>query len=312
MKRLSTIICMGLAVLLAAPVFAESPESTRARVNDNTVYIIGGSLTGTNSALVWDMAKLMDGENLRVLPISGRGSMKTTEDILYLRGIDAGTVQADALDFFTELQIYPNLQNNLRYISALHDEEVHIVVRRDSGYESISDLEGKKVNFGPPTSGTFLTASVIFDREQVAVEALTDPYDFGLQKLKDGEIDAFVRVAGAPTSFLEDIPWEDALKILPLTDLGGPYKPSKVTSDHYPGLMAQGESVETLAIPSILVAYNHPDGVRRTRVDKFAAEFRKRLPELQAGKSFHPKWQEVDPDAEISGWVKWGSGAPDS
>lgn len=315
MKQLMLKI-FGLALIistLSTPAFAQSTEQTSQRVNENTVYIVGGSLTGTNSALAWDMAKLFDnGYDLRVLPILGRGSIKTTEDILYLQGIDAGMVQADVLEFFTEFEIYPKLRENLRYISAMHQEEVHIVVRRDAGFNSLEDLRGKKVNFGPNTSGTFLTSSIIFDRKDIAVEVLDEPYDFALDKLKNGEIDAMTRIAGAPTSFLEKIASEDQLTLLPVDGIGGPYRSATLTSDHYPGLIAPGETVSTMAIPSVLVAYNHPDGTRRERVERFVQEFRARLPELKTGPSFHRKWQDVDIDADVAGWTRWGGAAPGS
>lgn len=204
MKRIMSYI-VGLALIISfMPVqaLAQTAAQLRQKVNENTVYIMGGSLTGTNAALAWDMAKLFDkGYDLRVLPLLGRGSIRTTEDILYLQGIDAGMVQADVLDFFSELDVFPNIRERLKYITAMHQEEVHVVVRRDSGFQHLEDLRGKKVNFGPHTSGTFLTSSVIFDRKGIAVEQLTEPYDFALQKLKDGEIDAMMRIAGARRVF---------------------------------------------------------------------------------------------------------------
>lgn len=315
MKRLA---CSLLRLFLAASLFAtsalaQSAERVRQKVNENTVYIVSGSLTGTNAALAWDMAKLFDdGYKLRVLPILGRGSIKTTEDILYLQGVDAGMVQADVLEFFTELDIFPSLKDNLRYISAMHQEEIHVVVRRDSGFTSLEDLRGKKVNFGPSTSGTFLTSNVIFDRKGIVVEVLSEPYDFALEKLKNGEIDAMTRIAGAPTSFLAQISWEDQLTLLPVGDVGGPYKQATLTSDQYPGLIALGDTLETVAIPSVLVAYNHPDGARRARVERFIQELRARLPELKSGASFHEKWQDVDIDADVAGWARWGGVAPGS
>lgn len=292
---------------------AQSTEQLRQKVNENTIYVVGGSLTGTNSALAWDMAKLFDdGYDLRVLPILGRGSIKTTEDILYLKGVDAGMVQADVLEFFTDLNVFPGIKDKLKYISAMHDEEVHIVVRRDSGFSSLEDLAGKKVNFGPNSSGTFLTSSVIFDRKGIVVDALSDPYDFALEKLKNGEIDAMTRIAGAPTSFLEKVTLDAALMLLPVDDIGAPYLSATLSSDQYPGLIALGETVETVAIPSVLVAYDHPHGERRARVEKFIQEFQARLPELQTGASFHKKWQDVNFETEVGGWTRWGAAAPNS
>ncbi|MEM9442115.1 MAG: TAXI family TRAP transporter solute-binding subunit, partial [Pseudomonadota bacterium] len=296
-----------------APTLAQSTEELRQKVNENTIYVVGGSLTGTNSALAWDMAKLFDeGYDLRVLPILGRGSIKTTEDILYLKGVDAGMVQADVLEFFTDLNVFPGIRDKLKYITAMHQEEVHIVVRRDSGYASLDDLAGKKVNFGPTSSGTFLTSSVIFDRKGIVVEVLSEPYDFALEKLQNGEIDALTRIAGAPTSFLEKVTSDSALMLLPVDDIGAPYLTATLSSDQYPGLIALGDTVKTVAIPSVLVAYDHPEGERRARVEKFIQEFRARLPELQAGASFHKKWQDVDFSTQVGGWSRWGSAAPNS
>jgi hypothetical protein len=37
---------------------------------------------------------LDDGQSLRVLPVIGKGSLQNLADILYLRGIDVGSVEA--------------------------------------------------------------------------------------------------------------------------------------------------------------------------------------------------------------------------
>jgi uncharacterized protein len=45
-----------------------------------------------------DLAAVLDGgQTLRVLPVLGKGSLQNLADILYLRGIDVGIVQSDAL-----------------------------------------------------------------------------------------------------------------------------------------------------------------------------------------------------------------------
>jgi len=315
MKRFTSSVLNLVAIFLFAPtsLLAQSTEQTRQQVNNNTIYIVSGSLTGTNAALAWDMAKLFDnGYDLRVLPILGRGSVKTTEDVLYLRGVDAGMVQADVLDFFTKFDVIPNIKDKLKYISAMHREEMHVVVRRDSGFDSLEDLQDKKVNFGPSTSGTFLTSSVVFDKKGITLKALSEPYDFALEKLKKGEIDALTRVAGAPTSFLEQVTADSELMLLPVDDIGAPYEPATLTSDDYPGLIAPDTSLETIAVPSVLMAYDHPEGKRRTRVGKFVREFRARLPELKTGSSFHKKWKDVDIQAQLDGWQRWGVIIPDS
>ena len=77
---------------------AEDLNEQRELVNQGTVAVVGGSISGTYSKLVWDMSTLFDdGYSLRVLPILGKGSFKAIEDLLLLRGIDAALVQSDVI-----------------------------------------------------------------------------------------------------------------------------------------------------------------------------------------------------------------------
>ena len=47
-----------------------------------------------------DLASLLnDGNQLRILPIVGHGSLQNVEDILYLQGVDLGIVRADTFDY---------------------------------------------------------------------------------------------------------------------------------------------------------------------------------------------------------------------
>lgn len=97
-NSLLTAILFGLS--LVSPAIAQNADDNRERVNQGTVAVLGGSITGTYSQLVWDMSTLFDdGYDLRVLPVLGKGSLRATEDLLYLKGIDVALVQSDVLDF---------------------------------------------------------------------------------------------------------------------------------------------------------------------------------------------------------------------
>lgn len=215
MRKLIGLAHVLLGICLLGPANAQDVNEQRGRVNQGTVAVLGGSITGTYSQLVWDMSTLFDdGYELRVLPVLGKGSLRATEDLLYLKGIDVALVQSDVLDFITAHSIYPNIQDVIRYITVLFKEEVHLIGR--SGIESIEDLRGKKVSFGPSSSGTFMTASIVFDKLGIDVEALEMSHQDGLKNLREGKIDAMVRVAGAPVRFLQEVPWEDQLHIVPI------------------------------------------------------------------------------------------------
>ena len=244
------------------------------------------------------------------LPVLGKGSFKAIEDLLLLRGIDAALVQSDVLDFMTDLEVHPNLDQQIRYISVFYPEEVHIVAKND--INSIQDLAGKRVNFGPNSSGTFITSSIVFDRLELNVEALAESYQDGLELLKQGEIDAMVRVAGAPVKLLEEVDWESGLKLLEIPEIEGSYFEANLTHEQYPGLIAQGESVNTISVASVLAAYNWPlDHPRRGPVDKLFGELRDRHTEFRKD-PYHPKWAEVDFNRALPGWIRWQHSEPSS
>ena len=50
---------------------------------------------------------------------------------------------------------------SIRAIANLFPETVHVVIRRDSGIKSISELKGKRVSVGEENSGTLAIAKVV-------------------------------------------------------------------------------------------------------------------------------------------------------
>ena len=106
------VLCSSLAAAqteLAAPQPGTQAHTTKVeQVNGGTVGIISGAITGTYARIATDLSAVLDnGNELRVLPIMGKGSVQNITDILYLRGIDIGIVQSDVLKFIRETGTYP-------------------------------------------------------------------------------------------------------------------------------------------------------------------------------------------------------------
>ena len=87
-------------------------ESFRARINENVVTIMAGSPSGTDLAIVQDLAAVLDdGDGLRVLPMVGKGPEQNIKDVMFLRGVDMGMTQANLLKHFDKTgELGPNLQ----------------------------------------------------------------------------------------------------------------------------------------------------------------------------------------------------------
>jgi TRAP transporter TAXI family solute receptor len=279
----------------------------RDLVNGGVVGLISGGVTGTYVRIAADLANALDdGYELRILPIIGKGSVRNVEDLLLLRGIDVAIVQSDVLDFYQRAELVPNIERKLRYIAKLYNEEVHVLAK--SEYATIDDLAGKQVNFGTEGSGTFMTAGIVFEDLGIDVEVNSYPEPIALEKLRSGELDALVFVGGKPLALISDVGREEQLHLLaiPPERIKAAYVPSELTADAYPGLFDPGESVQTVAVSAVLAAYNWPVGhPRREKVDRFIQRFSTNFDTLLEP-PFHPKWREIDLDAEVPGWQRIG------
>ena len=84
------------------------------------------------------------------------------EDLLYLRGVDVAITQSDVLDHFRRELKVPNIENRIHYISPLFRSEVHVYARGE--FNTLKDLEGRKVAFNTRGSAANLTGQVVFQR----------------------------------------------------------------------------------------------------------------------------------------------------
>ena len=76
--------------------------------------------------------------------------------------------------------------------------------------------------------------------------------------LRRGEVDAIVAIEGKPVQWLSQIT-DRNLHLVPVDyakNLQEEYLPSKLSSQDYPNLVADGASVETVAAEAVLASYN--------------------------------------------------------
>ena len=87
--------------------------------------------------------------------------------------------------------------------------------------------------------------------------------------------------------------------------LQGDYLPATLTSKDYPNLIAEGEKVDTIAVPAVLAAYNWaPNTDRYRKLTQFVDAFFTKFPTFQ-NPPFHPKWKEVSLSAPLPGWQRF-------
>ncbi len=308
MRPFIGLFAIVFSVLALAPVSqAQDVYEQRDVVNAGTVGVISGGVTGTYVRIAADLSNALDsGYDHRVMAVLGKGSIRNIEDLLLLKGIDIAIVQSDVLDFYRTAGIYPNVESKVAYITKLYNEEVHLLTRDD--ITDVSQLAGKKVNFGTQGSGTFMTAGIIFDSLDIDVDVGTDTEVIALEKLRNGEIDGLIFVGGKPLNLLLQVGSDEnlhLLSILPDT-VEGAYVSSTLTAEDYPNLVAPGQDVPTVAVGAVMAAYNwDPESERYRKVKGFVDRFFDNFDTFKQP-PYHPKWQEVDLKEELPGWVRFG------
>lgn len=282
------------------------PNSMREIVNRGTVMIQGAKRDSAFTRLANDIATVVDSDDIRVLPLLGKGSFQNIMDLMFLAGVDASFTQADTLGFYTSLGVLPHLERDLRYIMRTADEEYHLLARAD--IKSIHDLAGKKVNFGREATGTFITSSLVFDRLDLAVEATVYPHKKALALLKAGEIDAMAKVDGKPVGIISEASLDDGVHLLdvPYQSLADTYDEAELLTSDYPALIATGDKVETVSVPSLLAVYNFPDDhPRAKKVDRFVRALVEKFDDLRAPETGgDSKWAEIDLSDTVPGWTR--------
>ncbi len=301
-------VLTGFAAALAAPglAWAQSSPGAVAKANAGVIGIISGGLDGTYTRFAADIAAVLDGvDDLRILPILGKGSLQNLSDLLYLRGVDIAIVQSDVLAAVAQQRTFPGVQQQIQYIAKLYDEEVHVFARAD--VRQLSDLAGKLVSMDNPGSGTAMTGSLLFSRLGIAVQPVFDATVNATERLRRGEIAAMVRVTGKPARFTTPLPEGIHLLSIPLSEtLLQTYLPSQFTAADYPALVPAGDTVETVAIGAVLAAYNHTIPERRERLMRFSRALSLKF-EAFLQPPRHPKWRDVNLAATLPGWTKFGS-----
>lgn len=280
---------------------------TAARANAGTVGVVSGGVDGTYIRIAADLAAVLDdGDRLRVLPVIGKGSVQNLSDIIFLRGIDIGIVQSDALAYVLSENMFPGIANTLKYIAKLYDEEVHVLARRE--IRSVEDLRGKKVNFDVRGSGTAMTGSVLFGKLGVAVDAVFDSQRNALQRLLDGDIAALVYVTGKPATLFAQLRADQGLHLLSLPAspaLLETYLPAQLEQASYPALVGEGGPIDTLAVGAVMAVFGWPPGSERHgKVARFVEALTSGIAQFQKP-ARHPKWKEVNLDAQVPGWTRF-------
>jgi TRAP-type uncharacterized transport system substrate-binding protein len=287
---------------------AENGEQDRAaRLNNWTVGVAGGLLEGTFIRFAAELAKALDdGDNLRVLPIVTFGAAGNVGDLLYLKGVDIAITDADVLAEVKKEGRLRSISKKINYISEMYVAEFHVFVRPE--IKTLRDLDGKKVGFNTKGSAANLTGKIVFERLNINVQPVFVNNSIGIEQMKAGKLAGIVHAVGKPNGLFARLKPEPGFHFLPVkfgANFADYYMPSELTSEDYPNIIRQGESIETIGVPVLLAVYNWPKRSDRfRRVKRFIQYYFKRFDNLKKP-PYHPKWKEINLSAKVPGWTRY-------
>lgn len=301
----SLIVWMASAAILSGPASAEAHPTRIAKPKSVTVGLIAGQAGSTDACIAADLAQVLNNDRLRVLPIQGNGSAQNLVDLSALKGIDVAIVYANSLMQAARNRAIPK-RNEVRYITNLFQEEVHVLVRQD--ITRLGDLSDQPVAIGSLGSDEELIANTLFTVLHINPSYQYDSDTTALDRLRLGEIAGLVIVGGQPVPLLQTLGADTGLHFLPVplnATLLDHYLPTKLDHQRYPNLVPPDKPVDTVAAGSVLVTLSAPAGSARANgVNRFVKALFNNFDRLRLlGR--HPKWREVNLAAQIPGLTRY-------
>ncbi len=204
------------SVVLAAAVFAPAQAQVFFRIGTGgtagTYYPVGGMIANAVSqpGKILVSAVASNGSVANVNGIMG-GSLESgfsQSDVAYWAYTGTGTFEGK-----------PKVQD-LRLIATLYPESIHLVVRKGSGIKSVADLRGKRVSMDEPGSGTLVDVRMILGAYGMTDKDIDAEYlkpNQAGDKMRDGGLDAFFFVGGAPAGAIAELASSGAgIELVPL------------------------------------------------------------------------------------------------
>ena len=223
--------------------------------------LASGGTGGTYYAACVGLAGVYDTETNLKINVDVTGASKANIQLVGNGSADFAIVQNDVMQYAytgTDLFAADGAITNFRTVAAVYAEVCQIVA--DPAIESIADLKGKVVSIGAMGSGVEFNALQILEAYGLTrddIVPVNADFNGSATKFKDGEIDAFFVVAGAPTTAITDLSVNREFKLLEIDDEHYDILASKYGFySKYPitaGTYSNTEDVQTVAVKATFI-----------------------------------------------------------
>jgi TRAP transporter TAXI family solute receptor len=166
------------------------PKDAPASNHDNILNLATGSKTGVYYPVGQGIAEAVKESNIKINVLSSEGSIEN------LNWLEEGKVQlclaqSDiAYNAYNGLGRFPSKLSNIRTISSLYTEAVHIIVRNPLYIRKIEDMKGKRISVGPKGGGTESNALTVLEASgltQDEFKLLNLSFDEGVKAIRENK-----------------------------------------------------------------------------------------------------------------------------
>ncbi|MBC8158698.1 MAG: TAXI family TRAP transporter solute-binding subunit [Rhodospirillales bacterium] len=170
----------------------------------------GGSC-GVDGLIASAVSSRGSGDNVNAITSGIRNSGFVQSDVAYWAYTGTGVMEGK------------EPMKDLRAISALFAEHIHLIALKDSPINSVADLKGKRVSIDEPGSGVYIDSKLVLESYGLAESDITAEHLKGnaaADALRNGKIDAYFVVTGYPSGSIVELASSVAVKMLPIDGAG--------------------------------------------------------------------------------------------
>lgn len=223
MKKTGKLIAVMACILALAIATTSASSSTPKGIVPTEVKIAGGSTGGS-----WNVAATIISNILSKEMPGVRTTVSPGAALSNVVGIQIGEYQLSfskmptTFDGFDGKAPFSEKMDKIRNVCFLFDEATHIIVKKNSGINSVADLKGKRLTtLAAGNAGEVITRDILkvygLTYKDMAKVSYANMNDMG-EQFKDGLTDAICFGSALPVSIVMDIASVRDIKILEIPD----------------------------------------------------------------------------------------------
>lgn len=268
------------------------------------IFLATGSETGTYYSFGNALGTVLYDKIGQEFSVQSTGASKANIQLVADGEVSMAIVQNDVMDYAfngTNTFATDGAIKGFSAVCTLYPEVVQIIAK--PGITSIADLKGKNVSVGDAGSGTEFNAKQVFEAYGMTFDDINKQslgFTDSADKFKDGQLDAFFTVAGAPTTNIAELATANDFVILSigaeqlqyLQEHYAYYTPYTLSANTY---AKQTEDAVTVAVRATIIAADTLSEETVYNITKGIFE------NIDAIKAVHAKGGELSVESAITG-----------